>query len=291
MSIQIDFQTVKLLLAEAVADVDQLAGNPGFSFYWRNEKVEPREAAAVLLKQQANFPGSAQLAAARDRFAEQPSTILQSLGRISGASLSQNLSRHLPAGVEVTADVYFVPGGSQPLHYGEGQLAVNLFALEQRANKLHLGEFHLLSVLAHYIHRIATGRLNAGAGGMAGLMNKLLRIGAATLFFTLPTAGPVRDQWDEADEQGAESFALLRRALTGRGDPAQVERSLTLPKPASLAAPYPLATYMCQVIEGAFGRARLVELLQSGDFVQVYEQARAKFGLPDKYSLTPEGGE
>lgn len=287
MTIQIDLETIKLMLAPGT-DVDQLLSNPGFSFYWRREGVEPRDAAAVLLKQEGSFPGSEQLGAARDRFAEQPSTIVHSLGRISGASLRQNLNRHLPAGTDASCEVYFVPGAGQPLHSGEGKLAIDLFSLKQKAKKLHLGEFPLLSVLAHYIHRLETDRLSVAASGMAGLMQDMLRVGAATLFFTLPTAGPVREQWEEADMKSDENFALLRRALAGRSDPLQVKNRLTLSEPAALAAPYPLATYMCQVIEGAFGRARLVQLLAGGDFVSLYEQARIKFGLAEKYNL---GGE
>lgn len=285
MAIQIDTQAVKLMVNKEGADHAQLTENPGFSHYWRKEGAEPRDVGAAVLGEETSFAGHNRLVSDLEAFAAQPLNIAQSLGRISGASLRQNLVRHLPAGVEPRGDIYFIPGGQQPLIVADGMLIVNAFALEVRGTKLYIGEFHLLSVLAHYLHRMATGQFSLQIQNLSDMVTKMMYIGAATLFFTSPTGGPVRAQWDEAEKETTENFALLRNALASGRDPGQVETALGLPSPASLAAPYPLATYMCKVIDGAFGRARLVSLLGGGDFVSVYEEARVKYSLSEQYSL------
>jgi len=286
MAIQVDSQAVKLMLNKEGADYGQLTENPGFSHYWRTEGVEPRDAAAAVLGEEVSFAGYNRLASDMASFSAQPFNVPQGLGRVSGASLQQNLARHLPAGLEARGDVYFIPGGQRPLTVANGKLIINVFALDVRGTKLYLGEFHLLSVLAHYLHRMATGQFSLLVQGMPDMMTKMMYVGAATLFFTSPTSGPVRNQWDEAEKKTAEHFALLRKALVGGGDPGQLESLLGLPAPAGLAAPYPLATYMCKVIDGAFGRARLVSMLHGGNFASVYEDARVKYALSPQYSLT-----
>ncbi len=285
MAIHVDSQAVKMMLNREGADYNQLAETPGFSHYWRTEGVEPRDAAVAVLGEEASFAGYKRLTSDLESFSAQSFNIPQALGRISGSSLQQNLVRHLPADLEAQGDVYFIPGGQRPLAVEAGMLIINVFALEVRGTKLYLGEFHLLSVLAHYLHRMATGQFSLTVQNISDMMTKMMYVGAATLFFTSPTSGPVRNQWDEAEKKTTEHFAALRRALASGGNPGHLESMLGLPAPASLAAPYPLATYMCKVIDGAFGRARLVSLLGEGNFVSVYEEARVKYSLSEQYSL------
>ena len=286
LTIRIDIELLKKLI-EQPDSLAKAADSPGFKLYWLSLGRGHNQAIAELQGQNARIAALAQEDA-------NGKSILSTLGRISGSSIEQQVIRHLPAGITADATVEFVPGGDLPLVAEGNLMAVNFFAIEQRNNKLFVGDFPLLSFLANRIHQLLTAKLALpliGAGGaFENFLCRMLREGSATLFFTLPVSGPVFSLWQQAEKRREEEVQLLRRSLHAQDRNSalvrELEFSLSLPGSAALAARYPLGAWMCQVIEGAFGRDHLVALLQRPqDFVADFEQARTKFGLPDKYSL------
>lgn len=294
MAILIDLEPVKSLIAQPDTYA-QVADNPGFSLYWRSMGRDPNQVAAGLAGTDA-----ADRAAALDEAGQEAKSLLGCLARISGVSIEQLVLRHLPGDPFVDAQVVFVPGGDLVLAAEGNTVVINVFALEQQGNKLFLGEFPLLSLLANRIHQLYTKSLapeqpvSSCAAAIRNFLLQLLRVGSATLFFTLPVSGSVYKFWQQAEQRRDGDVQLLRHylRLAGGEDKSplvlirEMEQAFGLSGTAALAAKYPLGTWMCQVIEGAFGRSYLVDLLLNpADFLEVFEQARRKFGLADKYSL------
>ncbi len=291
MGIHIDVEPVKTLITQRES-YSQIAENPGFKLYWQSQGRGPGEVALALAVDDHSR------AAALDQDRPDGKSILNSLGRISGASLEQQVARHLPTAV-ADFQVTFVPGGDAPLVAEGNIVAVNVFALEQKLNKLFLGDFPLLSLLANRIHRLATQSLSPAIQGttcsrvVSNFLGKLLREGSATLFFTMPVSGSVYQEWSRAEAQRDAQVDMLRNYLQVLdGDMAplalarELEQTFALPGNAGLAARYPLGTWLCQVIEGAFGRSQLLDMFQQPqDFLPTFEKARSKFGLTEKYSL------
>jgi hypothetical protein len=291
LGVHIDIEPVRALISQPES-FSQMAGNPGFRLYWQSQGRDPAEVAQTLAKTE-----SGRAAALNE---EQPDgrSVLNSLGRISGASIEQQVARHLPSEVP-DFRVSFVPGGAAPLAAEGNTVAVNAFALELRAIKLFLGDFPLLSLLANRIHRLGTQSLYPSAPGttcsriLSNFLGTLLREGSATLFFTMPVSGPVHQLWEKAEARREAQVELLRQYLQVKdGDMApptlarELEQAFALSGNADLAAKYPLGTWICQVIEGAFGRSHLLTLYrQPQDFLPSFERARSKFGLAEKYSL------
>lgn len=287
MAIHIDLEPVKSLFSDSDS-YSQIADNPGFMLYWRSRGYDPQQVAANLSE---HSPASQ--AAALDQ------GILGPLGRISGVSIEQLVSRHLPGSPPVNAEVVFVPGDELPIATGNNTIAINVYSLEPRGNKLYLNGVHLLSLLANRVHQLCTEKLmpalpvNSNSGVINNVICKFLREGSATLFFTMPVSGPIYDLWHKAEQRRDVEIDQLRQYLRGEMDenvPAalskKIEGHFGLSGMGEVSARYPLATYMCQVIESAFGRPRLIDLLQHADeFLTVFEQARKKFGLSEKYSL------
>lgn len=281
MAIHIDIEPVKNFILGPEGS-PSLVENPGFSLYWRSQGKDP-------------FQAAMEVASYRQRGEMQ--SLLTSLGRISGVSIEQKLLRHLPEGFFVDNRVTFVPGNSRIIVSDANNLVINLFSIEQRGTKNYIGDFPLLSVLANCIHQICTAAImpEVKASSFTGIrdnfLKRMLRQGSATLFFTTPVAGVVYELWQEAERRREADIKALRAYLhNAEGSPVTVERELEqrfgLNEPSSIVARYPLGTWMCQVIESAFGRGRLVELLQTPkEFISLFEQARQKFGLPEKYSL------
>ena len=285
MTVRIDIELLKKLI-EQPDSLAKAADSPGFHLYWLSLGRDPNQAIAELQGRHVRIAALAQ----EDTSGK---SMLGALGRISGASIEQQVVRHLSGGITTEVTVEFVPGGELPL-IAEGNLvAVNFFAIEQRGNKLFMGDFPLLSILANRIHQLCSAKLalpRLGDGALENFLFRMLREGSATLFFTLPVAGPVFSLWQQAEKRREEEVQLLRQSIHAQDrNPAlirELENSISLPGSAALAARYPLGAWMCQVIEGAYGRAHLVALLQHPqDFVADFEQARIKFGLPDKYNL------
>lgn len=273
-------------LTEKPETLAAFAGCPGFQLYWRSLGQE--EAVNHLRER-----GLADKLAALAGEGPGGKSIIGALGRISGASIEQQVLRHLPAGGKIDVRLDFIPGGTAPLCAEGGLLAVNAFALKLQANKLYIGGFPLLSLLANRVHRLSTDRLFSKVPeGSSPLphrfLDRLLQEGCATLFFTVPITGPVSSLWQQATDRREAEAGLLRRFLTGgegTGD-EELERHFSLTGDAALGAKYPLGTWMCTVIEGAFGRDFLVDLLHKPrEFLPAFERARVKFSLPDKYSL------
>lgn len=287
MAIHIDLEPVKTLYAQSDTYV-HLAENPGYKLYWRAVGRDPLEAAEEI----PNLGSSSQAAAVEQG-------VLSPLGRISGASLEQQVARHLPDNFDIDVRVVFVPGDKLAFVAEGYTIAVNVFSLEPKGNKLFLNDVHLLSLLANRIHQLCTEKLvsslqaNSNAKVIENLFVNFLREGSATLFFTMPVSGPIYSLWQKGEQQRDAEIEKLRRYLqSGGGDkvpPAlarELEQTFALGGNAELTAKYPLGTWMCQVIESAFGRQHLVDLLQHAeDFLKVFEQARTKFGLPEKYNL------
>lgn len=290
MSVRIDIELIRIL-SEQPDSLAPAAESPGFRLYWRNLGRDPSQAIVELAKPGLND----RLAALADEGASGKS-VLGALGRISGVSIEQQLTRHLPGGATVDVSVEFVPGGDPPVIAEGSTVAVNFFALELRGNKLYVGNFPLLSLLANRIHRLCTARLaaprfdNEAGGILDNFLARMLWEGSATLFFTVPVSGPVYDLWQQAEKRREADVELLRRYIhANEHGPAlarELEQHFALNGSAALAARYPLGTWMCQVVEGAFGRNSLVDLLSKAHgFVDAFEKARIKFGLPEKYSL------
>lgn len=293
VAIHIDIDPVKTLITEPDA-YSQVVANSGFQLYWRKQGRDPVQAAMAF-----SMGEGVGRAAALDQSGPDKKSVFNSIGRISGASIEQQVMRHLPGSFAMDITITFLPGGDLPLAAQGQDLAVNVFALEQRLGKLFLADFPLLSLLANRAHRLCTlahfpdtpGTTCAKA--LSNFIGNMLKEGCATLFFTMPVAGTVYEGWQQAETRRDSEIQLLRRLLQVKeGDMApqalakEMERSLSLTGSAELAAKYPLGTWMCQVIESAFGRSRLVELLQQpDDFINTFEQARNKFGLADKYSV------
>lgn len=291
MGVHIDIEPVKTLISQPEA-FSQVADNPGFRLYWQSQGRNPSEAALALTMADSSK------AAALDQENPEGRSILNSLGRISGASVEQQVARHLPGEI---GDywVSFVPGNDAPLAAEGNTVAINVFALEQRQNKLFLGDFPLLSLLANRVHRLGTQTLSPSVPGttcsqvLSNFLGKLLQEGSATLFFTMPVSGPVYQLWEKAEAKRDAQVEMLRNYLhVKEGDMApsalarELEQAFALPGNASLAAKYPLGTWLCQVIEGAFGRSHLLTLYQQPrEFLPTFERARSKFGLAEKYSL------
>lgn len=287
MAIHIDLEPVKSLYAQSDSYA-HLAENPGYKLYWRTAGRDPLEAAEDI----PDLGLSSQAAAVEQG-------VLSPLGRISGASLEQQVARHLPDNFDIDVRVVFVPGDKLAFAAEGYTIAVNVFSLELKGNKLFLNDVHLLSLLANRIHQLCTEKLisslpaNSNAKVIENLFINFLREGSATLFFTMPVSGPVYNLWQKAEQQRDVEIEKLRHILqSGGGDkvpPAlarELEQTFALGGNAELTANYPLGTWMCQVIESAFGRQHLVDLLQHAeDFLKVFEQARTKFGLPEKYNL------
>lgn len=290
MSVCIDIELIKIL-SEQPDSLAPAAESPGFRLYWRNLGRDPSQAISEL----AN-PGLADRLAGLAMEGASGKSVLGALGRISGVSIEQQVTRHLPAGGMFEVNVEFVPGSDPPVIAEGNTVAVNFFALELRGNKLYVGDFPLLSLLANRIHRLCTARLAAPrleleAGGLLeNFLARMLREGSATLFFTVPVSGPVYNLWQQAEKRREADVEMLRRYIHanehGSALARELERHFALSGSAALAARYPLGTWMCQVVEGAFGRNFLVDLLsKSHGFVDAFEEARSKFGLPEKYSL------
>ncbi|MTI94383.1 MAG: hypothetical protein FH749_02690 [Firmicutes bacterium] len=296
MSIIIELGSVKSLTEPRPAD---FTSNQGFNIYWQQAGINPDEVArAISDGNSAGFEGARELAASVTTAAQDAgwSDILNILGRVSSVSLEQLLIRHLPEQVETDAEVFFVPGACRPVVFQGKQLAINVFSLEQRKRKLFVEDTPLLSLLCHFVHRICTQKFAKQAGNsreqvVSSFLSKLFLEGAATLFFTLPTSGVVSQQWAAAEKRREHDFAKLREKCKDESSNpeqlrADLERQFALTAASALTARYPIGTYMCQVIESAFGRNHLVQLLsQPSRFAEEYEQARKKFALPDKYSL------
>jgi len=291
MPIKIDIEPIQSLIAQPESYL-QVSENPGFSLYWRQQGRNPEQVATEL----ASTGG--------DRVAvlKQPGpskkTVLDGLNRISGVSLEQQVLRHLPEGSFVQTQVVFLPGADAPLVDQGTTVAVNAFALEQRGTKLFIGDFPLLSLLANRVHQLCTKALvpvvppSTSAVAVKSLLHSFLLQGSATLFFTMPVSGPVYNLWQQAGKSRDSAIEKLRRYLQADdGDSPlallrQMEDDFSLKGKAALGAKYPLATWMCQVIESAHNRSHLVQLFQQpSNFLATYEQARKKFGLPEKYSL------
>lgn len=290
MSVCIDIELIKIL-SEQPDSLAPATESPGFRLYWRNLGRDPSQAISEL----AN-PGLADRLAGLAMEGASGKSVLGALGRISGVSIEQQVTRHLPAGAMFEVNVEFVPGSDPPVIAEGNTVAVNFFALELRGNKLYVGDFPLLSLLANRIHRLCTARLAAPrleleAGGLLeNFLARMLREGSATLFFTVPVSGPVYNLWQQAEKRREADVEMLRRYIHanehGSALARELERHFALSGSAALAARYPLGTWMCQVVEGAFGRNFLVDLLsKSHGFVDAFEEARSKFGLPEKYSL------
>lgn len=289
MAIRIELELVRTLAEKPGSLASAAAESPGFAMYWRNLGRDFGQAVAELSAPGFDSRLTAALAANSDG-----KNCLAALSRLSGASIEQQVSRHLPDDGAIDAWVEFIPGGDSPLVTEGNAVAVNIFALELRGNKLFVGDFPLLSLLANRIHRLCSAQLAAlpaaANGALAVFLARMFQESCATLFFTVPVFGPMRTQWQEAELRREADVELLRRYLHGQERSAasawELEEYFALQGSAALAAKYPLATWMCQVIEGAFGRPHLVGLLRrSTDFVRTFEEARVKFGLPEKYSL------
>lgn len=290
MSVRIDIKLIKILTEQPDSMV-QAAESPGFRLYWRNLGRDPSQAISELAK-----PGLEGRLKALAEEGVNGKSVLGALGRISGASIEQQVTRHLPAGAMFEVNVEFVPGGDQPVIAEGTTVAVNFFSLELRGNKLFVGDFPLLSLLANRIHQLCTARLvapqleDAAGGALENFLARMFREGSATLFFTVPVSGPVYNLWQQAEKRREADVQLLRRYIHAKENGAalarELEHSLALTGSASLAARYPLGTWMCQVVEGAFGRNYLVDSLRHAyGIVDAFEEARSKFGLPEKYSL------
>lgn len=292
MGIIIDIEPVKALMAQP-SNYSQIAENPGFKLYWHNQGRSPAEVAAALVV--ADPSGREVL----NQETPNKKSVINALSRISGASIEQQVTRHLPWEKEIDARISFVPGGDAPLVTQGNIVAVNVYSLEQRLNKLFLGGFPLLSLLANRVHRLNTEsgtavRPEATCSQVRNVfLANLLREGSATLFFTIPVSGPLYQSWEQAGGQRDAQVDRLRHFIKihdGSMPPQalarEMEQSFALGGDASLAAKYPLGTWMCQVIESAFSRSHLVNLLQQPDgFLAAFEQARIKFGLAEKYRL------
>ncbi len=288
MSVRIDIELVKTL-TEQPDSLAPAVDNPGFRLYWRKLGLDSNQALTELTKPEVKT----KLMALADEV--QGKSVLGSLGRISGASIEQQVTRHIPGGGIIDATVQFVPGAKLPLVAEGNTVAVNLFALELHGNKLYIGDFPLLSILANRVHLLASERLsplgleNTNATPLAVFLVRMLRESCATLFFTVPVSGATYNLWQQAEKRREEDVGFLRRYLHNgeRGLGLQeLEQHFSLGPSAAFVARYPLGTWMCQVIEGAFGRSYLVNLMQqTHNFVNAFEEARVKFGLPDKYSM------
>jgi len=293
MAILIDIDPVKTLITSPDA-YPQVAENQGFKLYWSSAGRDPVQVATGL-----SGTNTANLAADLDKAGLEGKSMLTTLGRVSGVSIEQQILRHLPGNPFVDAQVVFVPGEDLPFSAGGSTVAINVFALEQRGNKLFLGDCPLLSFLANRIHQLCTNKiapeqtLTSCSTAVSNFLLNLLKEGSATLFFTMPVFGTVFQLWEKAEGQRDTDLQLLRQYLRVKeGDKAplalarELEQSFGLTGEAAFTAKYPLGTWMCQVIESAFGRARLVELFQHpGEFLGIFEEARMKFGLAEKYSL------
>lgn len=291
MGIHVDVEPVKTLISQRDT-YSQMAVNPGFKLYWQSQGRDPEGVAVAMAMDDPSR------AATLDQSSADGKSILNGLSRISGVSLEQQVARNFPTQLG-DIQVTFVPGGDAPLVAEGNIVAVNVFALEQRLNKLFLGDFPLLSLLANRIHRLSTQSLSPVVQGttcsrvLSNFLGKLLREGSATLFFTMPVSGFVYQEWAKAEGQRDAQVAELRHLLQAKdGEMAplalagELEQAFALSGNASLAARYPLGTWLCQVIEGAFSRSRLLNLFQQpADFLTTFEHARSKFGLTDKYSL------
>lgn len=287
MSVILDIKLAQKLVAQPDS-LNQAAESSGFCLYWSHLGYSPDQAIAELRKSQelelAEWGG------------QEPrgKTPLGALSRLSGNSIKQEVSRHLPLNAMPEIVVEFVPGNVMPLVAEGNIVAVNIFSLQLVLNKLQVQGIPLLSLLTNRIHRLATENLLAKQPGDTGnsyndFIAEMFREGCATLFFTVPTTGPVYDQWQRAEERREDEFALLRRCIRAADTGllvAELRRSLALTGDAVLAARYPLATWMCRVVEGAFSRSFLVDLLlRPHYFLKAFEEARIKFGLPNKYSI------
>lgn len=288
MSVRIDIELVKTL-TEQPDSLAPAVDSPGFRLYWRKLGFDPNEALAELAKPEV----VTKLMALEDEV--QGRSVLGALGRISGASIEQQVVRHVPDGAAVDSCVEFVPGGRLALVAEGNTVAVNLFAMELHGNKLYIGDFPLLSILANRVHFLASERFaplgleNASAAPLAVFLGRMLRESCATLFFTVPVSGSTYNLWQQAEKRREADVDLLRRYIHGGQRDAglqELEQHFSLGASAASVARYPLGTWMCQVIEGAFGRNHLVNLmLQPQNFINTFEEARIKFGLPDKFSM------
>ena len=293
MAILIDVGPVKSLV-NSPDTYPEVAGNLGFSLYWRSQGRDPVQVAAGMAA-----TNTANRAAALDVSGPENKGILNSLGRLSGVSIEQQLLRHLPGDPFIDTRVVFVPGSDLVMAADGNTLAINVFALEQRGNKVFLGDVPLLSFVANRVHQLCTHILASPqpaiscSMALGNFMRDLLREGSATLFFTMPVSGQVYNLWQDAEKRRETDISLLRQYLqTREGEKSpmvltrEMEETFGLKGPAALVAKFPLGTWMCQVIESAFGRSHLVSLLQQPqDFLKVFEQARNKFGLAEKFSL------
>ncbi|MGI6363020.1 MAG: DUF5700 domain-containing putative Zn-dependent protease [Bacillota bacterium] len=287
MSVCIDIALVKILTAQPDS-LAAAADSPGFRLYWRKAGLDPNEALTELATPEVK----ARLLALKEEV--QGRSVLGALGRISGASIEQQVARHIPAGGVVDSCVEFVPGGRLPLVAEGNTVAVNLFALELQGNKLYIGDFPLLSILANRVHCLASEKLvpgldTANVSPLTVFLVRMLRESCATLFFTVPVSGSIYNLWQQAEKRRDEDVELLCKYIQGgkrAADLQELEQHFSLGVNAALVARYPLGTWMCQVIEGAFGRSYLVNLLpQAHNFLTAFEEARIKFGLPDKFSM------
>ncbi|HOC07225.1 MAG TPA: hypothetical protein PKN71_07930 [Bacillota bacterium] len=287
MSVRIDIELVKTLTAQPDS-LAPAADSPGFRLYWRKTGLDPNEALTELATPEIK----ARLLALEEEV--QGRSVLGALGRISGTSIEQQVTRHIPDGGAVDSCVEFIPGGKLPFVAEGNTVAVNLFAMELHGNKLYIGDFPLISILANRVHLLASEKFvpgldNASASPLAVFLVRMLRESCATLFFTVPVSGNIYNLWQQAEKRREEDVELLRKYIQGgkrAADPQELEQHFSLGASAALVARYPLGTWMCQVIEGAFGRNYLVNLLpQAHNFINAFEEARIKFGLPDKFSM------
>lgn len=288
MSVRIDIELVKTL-TEQPDSLAPAVDNPGFRLYWRKLGLDSNQAVTELTKPEVKTKLMALAEEVQGR------SVAGALGRISGASIEQQVTRHIPGGGIVDANVQFIPGGKLPLVAEGNTVAVNLFALELHGNKIYIGDFPLLSILANRVHLLASERLSpfgledTNTAPLAVFLVRMLRESTATLFFTVPFSGQIYNLWQQAEKRREEDVALLRRYLHGgESGPSlqELEQRFSLGSSAAFVSKYPLGTWMCQVIEGAFGRNYLVNLMQqTHNFVNAFEEARIKFGLPDKYSM------
>jgi hypothetical protein len=286
VAIRLDFSSLKAITQGET--FNNLANNPALGLYWQADWE--RVALYLCGDKGTDFTEAALLDKKIRSFVANPACpdIFQALGRVSGVSIEQLVLRHLPEGAFVDVQVALIPGALKPLMRTDKLLVLNGLDLDMVNKKLHFHGVHLLSFLANRVHRMISEEMSPRGTAQDVALAEFFLDGAATLFFSLPGQTEAGAAWLRAEEEREHQFGLLKELLTSRdGGTIKIRlAALALEGPGTLAAKYPLATYICQVIEGAFGRARLVELLATpAKILQVYEEARQKFSLPERYSV------
>jgi hypothetical protein len=232
---------------------------------------------------------------------------LAALEKVDGEAVGASVTAHLPSSPVVSslvAKVVFAAEGHSDAYAHADRMVVSFFPLDLGAG----GDLMMLgmpatAILAHEAHHLGlamlsqAGRdpsvLDPASGAALEFVGAVQGEGAATLFFTLPTEGPLAAPWVQASTPEALAparsvFADILAALaSGKLDPAAAQRqagaALFTPPAEGVPAPvYTLGVDMCRAIEDRLGRPALVNTLgRPGRFLELYARCAGDGALPE----------